>query len=139
MRSSPRHGGPSCTCHSTTSCRPRRAVRPARPGGGGSNPDGSAQVSGPSADVLPVGIVAPRYEPNLIEDHALELYTRSHTARLTWRVVGAATGLVLGGSAALLLPASLPLPARAGAAALAVFRRPLPPSGVGLHARGEPT
>ena len=68
-----------------------------------------------------MGTVAPRYEPNLIEDHALELYTRSHTARFTWGVVGAISGLVLGGFAALLLPASLPLAARAGTAALAVL------------------
>lgn len=69
-------------------------------------------------DSAHVGTAAPRYEPGLIEQHAVELYTRAHTARLVWGAIGGTIGLAAAATAAFVLPATLPLPARAGFAVI---------------------
>jgi hypothetical protein len=62
--------------------------------------------------------VTPSYRPDLIEDHAADLYVRAHTARPVWAGIGALAGIVAGAAAAMLLPAALPLPARLAVLAL---------------------
>jgi hypothetical protein len=62
--------------------------------------------------------VTPSYRPDLIEDHAADLYVRAHTARPVWAGIGALAGIAVGAAAAMLLPAALPLPARLGVLAL---------------------
>lgn len=57
---------------------------------------------------------APSYRPDLIEEHAADLYVRAHTARPVWTGIGALLGIVAGAVAAILLPAVVPLPARLG-------------------------
>jgi len=62
--------------------------------------------------------VTPSYRPDLIEEHAADLYVRAHTARPVWSGTGALAGIAVGAAAAMLLPAALPLPARLGVLAL---------------------
>lgn len=69
-------------------------------------------------DSADVGTAAPPYAPGLIEQHAVELYTRAHTARLVWGAIGAGIGLAAAAATAFLLPSTLPLPARAGFAVI---------------------
>lgn len=56
--------------------------------------------------------MTPSYRPDLIEEHAADLYVRAHTARPVWAGIGALAGIVAGAVAAVVLPAALPLPAR---------------------------
>jgi hypothetical protein len=62
--------------------------------------------------------VTPSYRPDLIEEHAADLYVRAHTARPVWSGTGALAGIAVGAAAAMLLPAALPLAARLGVLAL---------------------
>jgi hypothetical protein len=62
--------------------------------------------------------VTPSYRPDLIEDHAADLYIRAHTARPVWTGIGALAGIAAGAAAAMVLPAALPLPARLAVLAL---------------------
>jgi hypothetical protein len=62
----------------------------------------------------------PPYLPELIEEHATELYARAHTARLAWTTYGALVGGLLA-APALIAPTPLPLAARFGLCALAAL------------------
>src|SRR4051794_31747900 len=57
---------------------------------------------------------APSYQPELIEEHAAELYGLAQNAGSRWTGAGALAGILAGAAIAFAVPALVPLPARVG-------------------------